>query len=343
MRRVMPAIGLFFLSPFVGEFLLGDFALNALGLLLVLAPMYGGGALLIRELVRRNHRGWPSIFVLALAYAILEEAFFDQTLFNPHYLGLHLLDSAYIAPLGIGGWWTVFVLTLHVVWSVSVSIALVEALVPDRAGAPWLKWPGMVIVVVLFALGASAVTLSSIQRDPRHFVASVPQFASAAVICLLLIVAAFRLPLVGKPQPREGQAPASPQSRAPTPFIAGVYSFCGASLFLLVPPAWGWWAVAAYLVLDLISVAAILHWSLHPDWDLRHKLALASGAVLTYAWHAFLQAPVIPASPLVILLTHVVFGLAIVGLILIAWRRTSNFLETEDLHRGVGRVQPGPR
>jgi len=73
MRRVAPAIALFFLSPLVAEFLLGDFPITMLYLVLFLAPMYGGGALVIRELVRRTGRGWPSIILLALAYGVLEE------------------------------------------------------------------------------------------------------------------------------------------------------------------------------------------------------------------------------------------------------------------------------
>ena len=66
--------------------------------------LYGGGALLIRETVRRSGRGWPTMIVLALVYAIVEEAFVTQTLFNPNYLHLNLglLKPAYIPALGIG-------------------------------------------------------------------------------------------------------------------------------------------------------------------------------------------------------------------------------------------------
>src|SRR5580698_952454 len=101
-RRVAPAIGLFFVAPLVAEFLLGDLPIKMLGTLVILAPMYGGGALLIREVVRRSGRGWPTIFVLAFAYAVFEEAFTTQTLFNPDYLklNLHLLNPAYIPELG---------------------------------------------------------------------------------------------------------------------------------------------------------------------------------------------------------------------------------------------------
>src|ERR1041385_5499217 len=142
---IAPAFGLYFIAPLVAEYLLGDIPIKMLGAMLILAPMYGGGALLIREITRRTGRGWPSILVLAFAYAVFEEAFTTQTLFNPDYLhlNLHLLQPAYIPALGIGGWWTIFVLTLHTVWSISVSIALVEALVPDRATTPWLGWIGI--------------------------------------------------------------------------------------------------------------------------------------------------------------------------------------------------------
>ena len=159
-RGVLPAIGLFFLAPFVSEYLLGDFSLTKFGYILILAPFYGGGALLIREVVRRSGKGWPTILMLAFAYGVLEEAFTTQTLFNPNYLKLnmHLLDPAYIPALGIGGWWTVFVLTLHTVWSISTSIALVEACVPERASTPWLGGIGLTVDSVLFALAAVAST-----------------------------------------------------------------------------------------------------------------------------------------------------------------------------------------
>jgi hypothetical protein len=67
-----------------------------------MAPMYGGGALVIREAVRRAGRGWPSILALGLAYGVLEEGLVTQSLFNRDYAGLRLLDPAYIPALGIG-------------------------------------------------------------------------------------------------------------------------------------------------------------------------------------------------------------------------------------------------
>ena len=289
MRRIRPAITLFLLAPLVAEFLLGNLPIILLPALLVLAPMYGGGALLIRELARRAGRGWPTILVLGFAYAVFEEAFTTQTLFNPNYLGLHLhlLEPAYIPALGMGAWWTVFVLTLHTVWSISVSIALAEALVPDRRTTPWLGRTGLAVTSVLFAFGAVASTLLTLRGDRFH--ASAAQFAGAALVCAVSIVAAFRLPRV----------------------------------FLLIPNRWGWGAVGAYLALDLVVIVLVSLWSHRADWDGRHRLALAGGAALAYAWHAFLETPAVGKSGMVDRVGNAVFAVALVVLLVMAARRTS--------------------
>lgn len=59
-RRLVPGVGLFFLAPLVGEFLLGNQPITALPAVLLYAPMYGGGALLIREFVRPISLDWAS-------------------------------------------------------------------------------------------------------------------------------------------------------------------------------------------------------------------------------------------------------------------------------------------
>jgi len=100
-RGLLPAAGLFLLAPLVAEFLSGNMSITRLGMLVILAPLYGGGALLIPEWVRKAGRGWPSIFVLALAYGILEEAVLMQSLSNRNFLGqnLRLLANRLMAAL----------------------------------------------------------------------------------------------------------------------------------------------------------------------------------------------------------------------------------------------------
>src|SRR5438105_3123342 len=82
-RRITPVIGLFFLSPLVGEYLLGNVSIVEIGALPPLALLYGSGALLIRELARRTGHGWPTMIALGLAYGLIEAGLIDQSLFNP--------------------------------------------------------------------------------------------------------------------------------------------------------------------------------------------------------------------------------------------------------------------
>lgn len=323
MRRAAPAIALFFLAPLVAEFLLGDLPITLLPVLIVLAPMYGGGALLIREIVRRTGRGWPAMIVLAAAYAVVEEAFTTQTLFNPDYLHLHLglLQPAYIPTLGIGAWWTVFVLTLHTVWSVSVSVALVEALVPDRATTPWLGNFGLAVTGVLFVLGAVASTANEIRTE--HFIASAGQFAGAAAVCAALIVLAVALPK------RSGTRDRAP-GLAPSPWLIGAPALAAGSIFMVVPKAWGWRAVGIYLALDLAMIVAVSIWSQRANWAGMHQLALAGGAALAYAWHAFTQTPVVGKNGVVNRVGNGVFAAGLVLLLWIAAARIRRWREVEN-------------
>jgi hypothetical protein len=213
-RRATPAIVLFFLSPLVAEFLLGDFTLAQLPNLIVLAPAYGGAAVLIRELTRRAGRGWPTILLLALAYGVIEEGLETQSLFNPGYLDAHLLDRGFVPALGISVPWTLFVLALHTVWSVSVPIALVEEWTTRRT-EPWLRLPGLLTVAALATLGAATTFAFSYSDD--HFLAHPAQLITAAVAGVALIVAAFRVPRRERPTPFTPTPRASVPPAEPTP------------------------------------------------------------------------------------------------------------------------------
>ena len=310
---VKPAIGLFFLAPLVAEFLLGNLPIKLVPALVMLAPMYGGGALLIRETVRRWGRGWPSILLLGLAYGILEEALATQSLFNPDYLGMHLglLKPAYIPALGIGGWWTVFVLNLHTAWSIATPIALVEGTVPDRSTTRWLGRVGLTVTSVLFAIGVVAMTLMSYKHD--RFVAWPSQFAWAGAVCTTLVIVAFRLPR---------RLSASRPGGVPSPWIVGAFTLTAGSLLLIIHNNRGWLAAITILALDLAVTGMLWFWSRRAAWDLRHVVASAAGAALAYAWHAFFQTPIM-ANGLVTRIGNAIFALGAVALIWVAAKRAS--------------------
>ena len=279
LRRIAPALALLVLSPLVAEFLLGDFSIRQIGLIVVLLPQYGGGALLVRETTRRAGKGWPSMILLALAYALIEEGFTTQSLFNPNYAGLRLLDYGFIPALGTSLDWAVFVLTLHIIWSVASCIAIAEGLAGSRWATPWLGRLGLAVTVFLFLLGCTLTTIFTSKTFP--FVASRWQFAGVAIAVVASIVTALKF--------FDGSSTRIHGSGQPV-WLPGVASLVLCSSFYVVyerGPQKGLHpavTLAGMLALELTAIAFIAVWSKRPGWGPRHVLATATGAILTYGW-----------------------------------------------------------
>jgi hypothetical protein len=286
--------------------------------LIVLAPMYGGGALLIREAVRRTGRGWSSILLLGMAYAIFEEAFTTQSLFNPNYLKLNLglLTPAYIPSLGIGAWWTLWMFMVHGIWSISTPITLIEACVPDRSRTPWLGNKGLMVVTIVFLFGACANTAIGYKQD--RYMASLAQFVGAAVVVVALVSLAFMI----HPHPSYAL-----KGSAPPVWIVGAVALALASITLFVPMHWGWGAVATLLAIDLVMLLLVITWSRKDGWELKHQLALAGGAALAYGWHAFLQHPAVGNAGVSVRVGNAIFLAGAIALIWLAARRTTQMQE----------------
>jgi hypothetical protein len=348
-RSIPAAITLFFLTPIVAEFLLGDFPATWLPLLIVIAPMYGGGSLLIREFTRRSGRGWPTILLLGAAYAIIEEAFTTQSLFNTHYLGMHLLAHAWIPSLGISAWWTLFMLNVHPFWSIGVSIALTEGLFPTPAGlypspagldqsptpapqsaptpqsgpapwlgpvpwlgpAPWLGNVGLSLAAALFTAGCAFNTRYQFHHDP--FRATHAQFLVSALVVVAFTAAAF---LISAPAPGRNPSP------VPSPWILGGAAFLLGAAVFLAPVQLNWLAVAWILAIDLVFLIGLRLFSQCSAWTPLHTLSVAAGGALEYGVHAFLQPPVVPCPKWVVLPSHILFLALALAVIALAVRRT---------------------
>jgi len=286
MNSARPVLLLLLLAPLVAEYLLGDLTLGQLKLLPFMLPIYGGGALLIREAARRSRRGWPAILILGLAYGIIEEALATQSLFNPHYLGLRLIDYGYIPALGISGPWTVYVLAIHAVWSIAVPIALAEALFPERRRTPWLGNAGLAASAVLYAAGVALVFVGT--RSQEHFMASGTQLLAGALLAAAVAASAF---VLARPRATPGTAPA-PAGPALRPWIPGLIAFLGGMALhslarsdkALSPAA----LTAAYLAVAALTLAAIARARRAPGWTDDCADGAAVGAVLVYCWWGFL-------------------------------------------------------
>jgi len=289
-RRLAPALGLFFLAPLVAEFLLGNLPITWLWVLPVLALLYGGGALLIREVARRWGLGWVGMAPLGLAYGAIEEAFVTQSLFNPDYLGLRLLDFGYLPALGIGAWWTAYVLGLHAVWSTAVPIALAEALTPGVRRAPWLGPLGLGLTAVLFAMGCLATAHA---QPPAATHASGAQLLGSAIVVVALVLVGF---VLGRRHSAPPTGPVTGGRTAPSPLFVGITAFVCGSAFMAIAAIVNAALPAAVSVTAMLAALGTLAgttawWSRRTGWSERHRLAAAGGLLLTYAWFGFVQTP----------------------------------------------------
>jgi hypothetical protein len=308
-RGVAPALGLLLLAPLVGEYLLGNVSIRALPALLFLVPMYGGGALLIREVTRRTGRGWATMLGLGAAYGLVEAGMFDGSLFSPSYEGLDF-TAAYVPALGISAYYSLHFIVGHAVWSMTVPIALVEALVPDRRATPWLGNVGLTITAVAYLLGGLLIRYDSRARGDYH--TSAAQLAGTAIVVVALIVVALR---IGEKAP--ASVTAKPAPRLP---LVGVGAFAASSLFFATPENWPGVAVAVAVALATTVVAVRL--SRRAGWRDSHRLAMAGGALLTYAWGGFVVTSIKGHTDAADLAGNVIFAVGALILLAAATRRT---------------------
>ncbi|MFE6450313.1 hypothetical protein [Nocardiopsis dassonvillei] len=314
--RLIPPLVLLVLSPFVGEYLLGNITPEPATwafMLLPLVLLYGGGALLIREVTRRLGRGYPTMFVLAVGYGLIEEGIVLGTLFNREYLGLGLLEYGWTPELGTSPVWSSYVVGIHSVWSILVPIVLVELLFPARAREPWLRVPGTVGVAVVYLLGGALLGLGNYYT--YRFFASPAQVAvvlalvAACVVCGLLL--------------RPGRAR---DGRVPHPLaLAAVALVCGSGFILVqengvVPAAV---TLAVMFSLALTAGAVLLVSSGRAGWTVHHTLGAVAGAVATYCWAGFMIQFGVHGYSAFGLVGQVVCVGAAAGLVALAWRRSA--------------------
>lgn len=336
-RRRRLAWALVATAPLVAEFASGNLPIIYVWLLVIYAPLYGGAALAIRDIARRTVRPWPVIFILGLVYGVVEESFISFSLFNRDYAELRLLDFGWIPALGIGSWWTTFVVLLHAVWSICVPIALVEALAGDLADRPWLTRRGLTWALLAAGSGGAAAAGFTLSED--DFVPSPAHLAGAAVAVTVLVALAGWLARMPPRRPPRGTGevadlpvvttglavssqPLVPAGAAPSPqrvaaaavgvtflFVAGAVQV-GSALAV----------VTVYLVLVASGVSAVRRWSARPGWSARHRLALAAGALVPHLAFAVAQRSLVEVPLWLDLFSDLIFISGAVALVLAGWR-----------------------
>lgn len=281
------------LTPLIAELALGSTPVRMAWLVLLWMPVYGAGVLLIRELVARRGRGWPSILLLALAYELVEDGIGLQALTSPH-----LYDAASWGArvLGVNLPYFEANAIYHAVFTVCIPIALTNLLFPAHRGRPYLGVPGTVLAAVVAVLGVGLLRTVTLSEDPGY---QAPAAFVLGVVVLMLVLGVVALFVVPAPRDRAA-APdqAAPPGAAGVPslgFLAVASGLATLVFFGLSFPVFGarqpafteGLTVLIPMAVTAIGVVAcyrfLIRTASSPAWTPRHTLALIGGALAAHS------------------------------------------------------------
>ncbi|MGK5551047.1 hypothetical protein ACSNOI_05475 [Actinomadura kijaniata] len=287
------ALTLVVVSPLSAESLSGyddttGDPLALLGGLLILGPLYGCAALLIREAACRFRLGWPGTLALAAAFGTVQAGVIDQSLFSTSYRAIPYWDAmlrpTFVEPLGFAPYMAMTFVGGHVIWSFCAPIALVGAL-DRRDRAPWLRPPGLAVTALLY-LAAAALVLDDHLRNERDHAPPVQ------VLCALAMAAALAAGALASG--RRAEAP-RPDRWVPRPLAVGAATLAAAVAYHFLPPTWAGVAGGAALLTG--GAAAVAFAARSARWNGRHVVAVAGGALLSMGIAAFPVTPLGDVDP----------------------------------------------
>lgn len=278
-----PAITLLLLAPIIAEVLLGATRVSVIFVLIPEIMVWGGGALMIREAVRRWHAGWPSMILMGIALAVAEECMIQQTSLAP------LIGAPHVYGRFLGvNWVYLFALMVYeCVWVVLVPVELTELIFPTFRRQPWIGMRGLAVFGIMFVLGAYIAWYAWTQRA-RPKVFHVPIYNPplldiliALGVITLLVTTAFRVRTLRLASPNISWT-------APRPWLTGLATFLMAlPCFLLTGIAYGaaphlpfWIPMTGGIVWAILSLMLLQRWVSSPTWSVMHRFALVFGALL---------------------------------------------------------------
>ncbi len=185
--RTWPAaLTLVLLAPFIGEVLSGSTRLSFIFAFVPEVMVWGFGALIIRELVRRWGAGYLSLLLLGLGLSIAEEFIIQQTSLAP--LPWPAASANYGRHGGVNWIYFLFMLGYESVWIVLVPVQIAELIFADRRNVTWLRTRGLIASAVIFVLGSFIAWAAWIKRA-RPIVFHAPNYTPPALTILAGLLA----------------------------------------------------------------------------------------------------------------------------------------------------------
>jgi hypothetical protein len=241
-------VSLLLLAATLAEFLTGSTpiplaATHPLGLA-ILVGMYGGGAVLIREVAIRWGKRWGAILLLGGAYAVGEEGFGAKTMVDP--IGSNIGSQLYTHFLGVN-WVPLAALTVfHAAFSIAVPLIMVELIFPETRTRRLLGKRGMVVAGIAYILAVFLVSHGDPFVIPPVVVLFLAAYASAFIVAAYLVPSNFLSVMTEAPDRSERRFG-----------LLGVGFMGGFFLIDILGSHFLPWFVAAVLFLPLAALTAL--------------------------------------------------------------------------------------
>jgi len=280
---ILPAFVLFIMSPLIAELMLGATRLTHIGGLIIVAPFYGCGVLLIRELARRRTTSWWPIVLFGCAYMLVEEGLTLQTIFNPDFVNAGKLGGRW---LGVNFVLTQWEIGYHIVWSICIPIAITELLFPARRTQRWLGQLGVSLCAIVYVLAALALGAVFRKIVMPGFHTTFPHLLVTAGLACAFAISALTWPRA-KTCTNSVQNPA-PRLTPPWWSVGILAAMWAMSLFglFVIPPSIKPTNTVVIFMLAQLGFTSVLVWWLkiistnNPGWTDAHRWALVFGPVL---------------------------------------------------------------
>jgi hypothetical protein len=320
-RSLKPALTLMLLAPIVAEVLSGATRLSYIFVLIPEILVWGGGALIIRELVRRWGGGWVSMFLLGLALSVAEETIIQQTSLAPlPWLANHLM---YGRVWGVNWVYFLFMLGYESVWVVLAPVQLTELIFPRRRDEPWLRRGQLIAVCVLFLLGSYIAWFAWTQRA-RPITFHVAKYNPPALDVILGVLAIAVL--TGLAYAFRAATPRQDPSRKTSPWLAGLaalplgFAWYALITLVFVPRMFlpMWIPMAGGIAWAALAFFLVRRWGSSAGWGDRHRWALVFSVILVCMAAGFSGSS---AWPRMDIIAKFIFNLIAIVLLLLLGRK----------------------
>lgn len=282
-KSIAPAITLIFLSPLVTEILPGATRFTSIFVFPLEVLVWGGGALLIRYVVRKNNLGWLNMLFFALVLSVAEEFLIQQT--SVASLVIRLKGVTYALAGGVNYVYLLWALIYESVSAVLLPVYLSELIYSKRKNDVWINKGGVLLFSILFLVGCLGAWFSWTQiarTKVFHLPAYNPPLSiiSIAIIAIIILVFLGMKKFPKKAFPLYSDIPG-----------VGWFIICGAvwsvllyGLMLLafgIQPAFSpLAAIAGGMVLAIIPLYFLPRLKAQPEWNNKKTFSVIFGVLI---------------------------------------------------------------